>query len=67
MQHILPEINTDETKNDALYMDICETHSFELERKDIIFERLLGSGNFGEVHKAVIGKNSVAVKSLKGE
>ena len=67
MHHILPDINTDGTKNDALYMDICETHTFQLERKDIIFERLLGSGNFGEVHKATIGNNTVAVKSLKGE
>ena len=68
MDHILPETNIDGTRNNgALYMDIGDIPSFELEREDISFERLLGSGNFGEVYKAVIGNNSVAVKSLKGK
>ena len=51
----------------AQYMEISEIYSFELKRDDIKFERLLGSGNFGEVYKASIGNDTVAVKALKGE
>ena len=77
-QHLPPETNMEDTEDDGQCLDLPQTHvdqyedmsqtrSFELEREDIIFERLLGSGNFGEVHKAVIGNNAVAVKSLKGK
>ena len=51
----------------AEYMDIGDFHSFELERDDIKFVKLLGSGNFGEVFKATMGNGTVAVKSLKGD
>ena len=59
--------NTGDTMNNFQYMDIDEINSFELERNDIRFERLLGSGNFGEVYKATMGNNTVAVKCLKGK
>ena len=39
----------------------------ELEQNDVKFMKLLGSGNFGQVHKAIVGGCVVAVKSLKGE
>ena len=46
--------------------DICE--AFKLDRDQIAFVRLLGSGNFGQVSKAIYGASQsvVAVKSLKG-
>ncbi len=40
--------------------------SFELDRDQITVVRLLGSGNFGQVSKAIYGGLDVAVKSLKG-
>ena len=49
------------------YMEISEIQSFELKRDDVALKRLLGSGNFGEVYKATIGNDTVAVKSLKGK
>lgn len=48
------------------YMEISEIQSFELKRDDVALKRLLGSGNFGEVYKATMGNDTVAVKSLKG-
>ena len=49
------------------YMEISEIQSFELKRDDVTLKRLLGSGNFGEVYKATMGNDTVAVKSLKGK
>ena len=49
------------------YMEISEIQSFELKREDVALKRLLGSGNFGEVYKATMGNDTVAVKSLKGK
>ena len=49
------------------YMEIGEIQSFELKRDDVALKRLLGSGNFGEVYKATMGNDTVAVKSLKGK
>ena len=68
MDVALPDTNSDNTVHQpAEYMDISDIHSFELARDDIKFARLLGSGNFGEVFKATVGSDTVAVKSLKGE
>ena len=41
---------------------------FNLDRDQITLVRLLGSGNFGQVSKAIYGAShsEVAVKSLKG-
>ena len=41
---------------------------FEIDREQITVVRLLGSGNFGQVSKAIYGASrlDVAVKSLKG-
>ena len=46
--------------------DICD--GFNLDRDQITLVRLLGSGNFGQVSKAIYGAShsEVAVKSLKG-
>ncbi|XP_073248000.1 ephrin type-A receptor 7-like [Porites lutea] len=60
------ERNSDHVTNHTQYVEINEIHSYELKRDDIKFERLVGSGNFGEVFKATIDNNTVAVKSLKG-
>ena len=68
MDVVPPGTNSDDIVHQpAEYMDITDIHSSELERDDIKFVRLLGSGNFGEVFKATMGNNTVAVKSLKGE
>ena len=68
MEVVIPGTNSDHTVHQpAEYMDISHIHSFELERNDIKFVRLLGSGNFGEVFKATMGNDTVAVKCLKGE
>ena len=42
--------------------------AFELNRDHIMFVRILGTGNFGQVSKATYGDSrlEVAVKSLKG-
>ena len=61
------ERNADHVTNHAQYVEINDIHSYELKRDDIKFERLVGSGNFGEVFKATIDNNTVAVKSLKGK
>ena len=61
------ERNADHVTNHAQYVEINEIHSYELKRDDVKFERLVGSGNFGEVFKATIDNNTVAVKSLKGK
>ena len=61
------ERNADHVTNHAQYVEINDIHSYELKRDDIKFERLVGSGNFGEVFKATIDNNIVAVKSLKGK
>ena len=46
--------------------DICD--SFNLDRDQITLLRLLGTGNFGQVSKAIYGAShsEVAIKSLKG-
>ena len=68
MDVVLSGTTSDDTiHHPAEYMDISDIHSFELERDDIKFVMLLGSGNFGEVFKATLGNDTVAVKSLKGE
>ena len=61
------ERNADHVTNPTQYVEINDVHSYELKRDDIKFERLVGSGNFGEVFKATIDNNTVAVKSLKGK
>ena len=63
---VAEEGNVNHEMNHAQYMEISEIQSFELKRDDVKFERLLGSGNFGEVYKGKMGNNKVAVKSLKG-
>ena len=63
---VVEEGNVNHEMNHAQYMEISEIQSFELKRDDVKFERLLGSGNFGEVYKAKMGNDKVAVKSLKG-
>ena len=64
---VIEERNIVGVINRAQYMEINDIHSFELERDDIEFVRLLGNGNFGEVFKANMGHVTVAVKSLKGK
>lgn len=59
--------NTSDIMNNFQYTEIDEISSFELERNDIRFGKLLGSGNFGEVYKATMGLETVAVKCLKGK
>ena len=46
--------------------DICD--GFNLDRDQITLVRLLGTGNFGQVSKAIYGASHLeaAVKSLKG-
>ena len=46
--------------------DICD--GFNLDRDQVTLVRLLGTGNFGQVSKAIYGAShsEVAVKSLKG-
>jgi len=46
--------------------DVCD--GFNLDRDQITLVRLLGTGNFGQVSKAIYGAShsEVAVKSLKG-
>ena len=53
--------------NHGQYMEMTDTPDLELERNEIKFIRLLGSGNFGEVYKAIVNDCIVAVKSLKGK
>lgn len=47
--------------------DICD--DFNLDRDKLTLVRLLGTGNFGQVSKAIYGPShlEVAVKSLKGK
>lgn len=59
--------DTEDTINSVHSMDINDIDPFELERDDIELVRLLGSGNFGEVFKATLGRKTVAVKRLTGE
>lgn len=58
----------------SFYLDIpilpiaVDQNYFELDRDQITLGRLLGSGNFGQVFKAIYKASQldVAVKSLKG-
>ena len=60
--------DTEDTINSVHHMDVNKNgDSFELERDDIKLVSLLGSGNFGEVFKATMGNETVAVKRLTGE
>ena len=59
--------DTEDTINSVHHVDVNETDPFELERDDIEFVRPLGSGNFGEVFKASMSNETVAVKRLTGE
>ena len=59
--------NEDDGINVPEYLEIINCPSFELKREKIKIERLLGSGDFGEVYKATLDNDTVAVKSLKGE
>ena len=61
------ERNEDDGINVPEYLEIINSPSFELKREKIKIERLLGSGEFGEVYKATLDNDTVAVKSLKGE
>ena len=63
----MPGTNIDAMMNDSHYMDLNVTPCIELERNKIKYIKLLGSGNFGEVYKAIFDDTAVAVKSLKGE
>ena len=63
---VVEERNYDDVVNVPEYLEIINSPSFELKRQKIEIERLLGSGNFGEVHKATLDNDTVAVKSLKG-
>ena len=65
--NVVEEGNVNHEMNHAQYMEIDEIQSFELKRDEVKFERLLGSGNFGEVYKATMGNDKVAVKYLKGK
>ncbi|XP_067049582.1 ephrin type-A receptor 3-like isoform X2 [Acropora muricata] len=51
--------------NHSQYIEMTDTPDLELERNEIKFMKLLGSGNFGEVYKAIVNDCIVAVKSLK--
>ena len=61
------ERNEDDGINVPEYLEIINSPSLELKREKIKIERLLGSGDFGEVYKASLDNDTVAVKSLKGE
>ena len=61
------ERNEDDGINVPEYLEIIDSPSFELKRDKIKIERLIGSGDFGEVYKATLDNDTVAVKSLKGE
>ena len=63
---VVEERNYDDVVNVPEYLEIVSSPSFELKREKIEIERLLGSGNFGEVYKATLDNDTVAVKSLKG-
>ena len=63
---VLEERNYNDVVNVPEYSEIINSPFFELEREKIEMERLLGSGNFGEVYKATLDNDTVAVKSLKG-
>ncbi|XP_068753369.1 ephrin type-A receptor 7-like isoform X1 [Montipora capricornis] len=65
IEFFTPGTNTDAAMNGGQYMHVSDIPCLELDRNKIKYIKLLGSGNFGEVYKAIFDDTAVAVKSLK--